>query len=93
MGEEQVNQWLAVAEVYNQDEAQLISGLLSMAAIPVKIERETLGNIYGLTIGPLAKIQILVPSEQIAAAQKILAGQIDNIINTNNDDSSIDDEG
>jgi hypothetical protein len=77
MDQSQVKEWVIVAEVYNQDEAQLIGGLLSMADIPVKIERETAGDIYGLTIGPLAKIQIMVPGEQAADAEKILAGQID----------------
>ena len=77
MGQEQANEWAVVAEVYNQDEAQLIGGLLSMAAIPVKIEREAAGDIYGLTVGPLAKIWVMVPEQRIAEAQKVLAGQID----------------
>ena len=77
MGRDPVTEWVEVAEVYNQDEAQLISGLLSMAEIPVKVERETAGNIYGLTIGPLAKAQILVPSARVTDAIKILAGNIE----------------
>jgi hypothetical protein len=77
MEQNPMSEWVIVAEVYNQDEAQLVSGLLSMAAISVKIEREPAGSIYGLTIGPLAKIQILVPKERITEAGKILAGQIE----------------
>jgi hypothetical protein len=70
-------EWVVVAEVYNQDEAQLINGLFLMAAIPVKLERESAGDIYGLTIGPLAKVQILVPEDRVEDAEKILAGQIE----------------
>jgi hypothetical protein len=69
--------WVVVAEVYNQDEAQLINGLFLMAAIPVKLERESAGDIYGLTIGPLAKMQILVPQDRVEDAEKILAGQVE----------------
>jgi hypothetical protein len=79
MGQDQTSEWVNVAEVYNQDEAQLISGLLSMAEIPVKIEREPAGGLYGLTIGPLAKIQILVPINRIADAEKILVGDIEDV--------------
>jgi hypothetical protein len=77
MEQNPVTEWVEVAEVYNQDEAQLISGLLSMAGIPVKVERESAGDIYGLTIGPLAKSQILVPSDKVTDAAKILAGNIE----------------
>jgi hypothetical protein len=73
----QNHEWEIIAEVYNQDEAQIIAGLLRTAAIPVKIDRETLGNIYGLTVGPLAKIRILVPIGQVEDAEKVLAQQND----------------
>ena len=79
MGQDGANEWVVIAEVYNQDEAQLINGLLSMAEIPVKVEREPAGGIYGLTIGPLAKTQILVPGNRVTDAEKILAGNIEDI--------------
>ena len=79
MGRDQTIEWVIVTEVYNQDEAQLISGLLSMAAVPVKVERESAGDIYGLTIGPLAKTQIWVPSDRLMDAEKILSGNIEDI--------------
>jgi hypothetical protein len=77
MEQNPVTEWVEVAEVYNQDEAQLISGLLSMAEIPVKVERDPTGDIFGLTIGPLAKTQILVPGNRVSDAVKILAGNIE----------------
>ena len=79
MEQNQAIEWVEVAEVYNQDEAQLISGLLSMVAIPVRVERESAGDIYGLTIGPLAKTQILVPIDRVEEATKILAGNVEDI--------------
>lgn len=71
--------WVELTEIYNQDEAHLICGLLSMAGIPVKVDRESIGDIYGLTIGPLAKIQILVPLAHLEEAQKILAGDVEDL--------------
>ena len=67
---------VVLTEVYNQDEAQLISGLLMMAGIPVKLGHETAGELFGLLVGPLAMIKIIVPAAQLADAQKILAGEI-----------------
>lgn len=66
-------------EVYNQDEAQLISGLLLMAEIPVRMDHEAAAELYGLTVGPLAKIKITVPAERALDAQKVLAGEIEEI--------------
>lgn len=69
--------WEVLMEVYNQDEASLICGLLNMANIPVKMEHEPAGNLYGLTVGLLARIKILVPLGRVPEAEKILAGDLD----------------
>lgn len=75
MEQQQFHGWQIIAEVYNHDEAYFLTGLLNSVEIPVKMERETLGNIYGLTVGPLATIKILVPCERADDAQKLLAEQ------------------
>ena len=72
-------QWEVLTEVYNQDEMQLIGGLLNMAGIPIKIDRDATGDLYGLTIGPLARIQIMVPAHLKEAAEKVLAGEIEDL--------------
>jgi len=64
-----------VTEVYNLDEAQLVSGLIMMAGIPVKLEHEAAGELFGLSVGPLARIKIIVPADKLEDAQAILAGQ------------------
>lgn len=65
--------WVSVSELYDPEEAYLVIGLLEASGIPVKVERETAGRLFGLTIGPLAKIEILVPQGKKAEAEKILA--------------------
>ncbi len=69
-------EWAVLEEVYNHDEAQLICGLLSMARIPVKVDRDSASELYGLTIGPLAKIKIMVPGDLLMEAQKVLSGEV-----------------
>ena len=68
-------QWVVLTEIFHPDEAQLVSGLLSMAGIPVKVERESAGDLFGLTVGPLARIAILVPRERLPEAERVLDGE------------------
>ncbi|TCL69318.1 hypothetical protein EDC14_101215 [Hydrogenispora ethanolica] len=64
--------WIPLTQVYNQDEAGLICGLLTTAGIPNKMERDAIGDLYGLTIGPLARIVIWVPAEHRSDAERII---------------------
>ncbi|NLW48666.1 MAG: DUF2007 domain-containing protein [Firmicutes bacterium] len=64
--------WVTISEFYDPEEAYLVIGLLEASEIPVKVERETAGRLFGLTVGPLAKITILVPREKRAEVEKIL---------------------
>jgi hypothetical protein len=66
-------EWELFSEVYHQDEAQLISGILTMAGIPVRLEQEALGKIYALTVGPLGCIKIYIQLGRKSEAEKILA--------------------
>ena len=66
--------WVSVAELYDPEEAYLVIGLLEAAGIPVKVERESAGELFGLTVGPLARIVILVPKEQKVEAERLLEG-------------------
>jgi hypothetical protein len=68
--------WVVLMEVYNQEEAQLISGLLLMAEIPARLDHEAIGEVLGLTVGPLAKIKITVPADRAQDAYKVLSGEI-----------------
>lgn len=68
--------WELLTVVYHQDELHLITGLLSMAGIPAKIDHEAIGDLYGLSVGPLAQVKLLVPGERLEEAQKIIAGDM-----------------
>lgn len=68
--------WVSVTELYDPEEAYLVIGLLEAAGIPVKVDRESAGELFGLTVGPLARIVIQVPNEQRIEAERLLEGEM-----------------
>jgi hypothetical protein len=68
-------EWVLLTEVYQHDEAQLITALLNMAGIPIRSDRDVAGEIYGLNLGPLARIRLLVPADRLEEAARILDGE------------------
>ncbi len=52
--------------------ADMIRLLLESFGIPVKIEQESAGLAFGLTVGDLGEAIVLVPENQAADARQIL---------------------
>lgn len=71
-----------VLEVSGQIQGQIFRGLLEAQGIPVALSEEGAGTMYQLGVGPLARVQILVPIEFNAQAQQVIAdyeaGKFDN---------------
>lgn len=67
------DKWEVVAEVYGELEAELIRGLLEAGGVEVFLSQEGAGRAYGLNLGALGKVQILVPSRDLQSARDILA--------------------
>ena len=42
--------WVSISELYDPEEAYLVIGLLEAAGIPVKVDRESAGELFGLTV-------------------------------------------
>ncbi|WP_322807902.1 putative signal transducing protein [Thermanaerothrix sp.] len=66
----------AYEEVYRANgrlHADIIRGFLEAAGFTVLLYQESAGAVYGLTVGPLGEVRILVPSEQAAEARALLA--------------------
>lgn len=53
--------------------ADIIQGSLLAAGIPATTSREGAGAAYGLTVGPLGMVDILVPEEFADQAEQLLA--------------------
>ena len=65
--------WELLAEIQSRFEADLLKSYLEAEGIQAQLFQEGTGeDIYPVTFGPLAMVQVFVPKEQIAAARIIL---------------------
>ena len=65
-------------EVYlaaNDLEAQVIKSFLESNDIPVMTRTEAISIVYGMTVGPLAEVSILVPEPLAPRAVELLEAQ------------------
>jgi hypothetical protein len=53
-------------------EAEILRSLLESYGIHVLLSREAASTAIGLTVGPLAQVNLLVPQSQVDEAKKIL---------------------
>ncbi len=64
--------WVVIKIVNGLPEAHIIKGLLESNEIPVRLEYEAIGQIYGLTVDGLGQVKILVPEEFFEEAESLL---------------------
>jgi hypothetical protein len=64
--------WELITEVSGELQADLLRNLLEAQGIQVFLNQEGAGRAYGLTVGPLGQVQVLVPSHQSKEAQQIV---------------------
>ncbi|OGO27031.1 MAG: hypothetical protein A2Z16_01500 [Chloroflexi bacterium RBG_16_54_18] len=66
-------EWEVVSETAGSFNAEMLKGLLEAQGIPVLLSQEGLGHsVYSLTVGPLGRVQVLVPAELIDRARSVL---------------------
>jgi hypothetical protein len=63
---------VSVWDAANLLEAQIVKGRLESEGIPALVKGEALGEIYGLTTGPLAETTVLAPEQFAEKAIEIL---------------------
>jgi len=66
------DEWITLDTVQGDLEAELIKGMLEAQEIPVLLSREGAGRAFGLTVGPMGEVEILVPKVLENDAKKIL---------------------
>jgi hypothetical protein len=54
-------------------EAESVKILLESFGITAYTNQESAGTVYGLTVGPLGEVEVIVPPEQVDNARKIIA--------------------
>ena len=70
-------EWLLVYRAENAAEAGFIKSRLESSGIPVMEKGETVGVVYGFTVGPLAAVELLVPASLYQEALDLLTLQED----------------
>jgi hypothetical protein len=66
--------WKTVITVQGELQAEVLRGLLEAQGIPAHLSQEGVARAYGFGVGPLSEVDILVPEDFFAAAQKVIAG-------------------
>lgn len=72
-GDEHTVPWVTVYVAANPLEAEVVRGRLASEDIPVVLRGEAVATVYGLTQGPLAAVDVLVPEPLVDRARQVLA--------------------
>lgn len=65
-------EWELVYVAPGRVEAELVRALLTAAGLAVMLEGEAVGQLYGLHVGPLAQVRVLVPRDKVTEARGLL---------------------
>lgn len=73
-------------------EAESVRILLESFGLKAFTNQESAGKTYGLTVGPLGLVEVLVPEDQVEEAKQIIramdAGNLEDTQDESEDDSS-----
>jgi hypothetical protein len=65
-------QYVGVYTANGMLDAEMIRSFLETAGIPSLLSHESAGTIFGLTMGPLGEVQVMVPVEKYEEAKTML---------------------
>lgn len=57
--------------------AEMIKGKLESVGIPVLLDYESIGRVYGITVDGLGEVRVMVPQELAEEALELLKGSSD----------------
>lgn len=66
------DKWELITTASGELQADLIRNLLEVEGIKVFLNQEGAGKAYGLTMGPMGEVQVLVPENQSELARQIV---------------------
>ena len=64
--------WVEITKIYGAVQAELLRGLLEAQGIEVLLSQEGAAKAIGINIGAMGDTQLLVRSEDVDAARKLL---------------------
>jgi hypothetical protein len=66
------NAWMVVYVAYNEPEAYIVAGRLESEGIKAFVHQEPVGRAYGLSVGPLGEVKVLVHPDNYDQAVDII---------------------
>ena len=67
-------------------EAESVKILLESFGIPAFINQESAGTVYGLTVGPLGEVEVVVPLDRVEEAKEIIEDLRSGKLEVNNEE-------
>jgi Putative prokaryotic signal transducing protein len=64
--------WERIGTAAGDLQAEILKGLLEAQGIPVVLSQEGAGQTFGLTVGRMGEVDILVPTHLVPQAQQVL---------------------
>jgi hypothetical protein len=64
--------WEKIGVAAGDLQAEILQGLLEAQGIPVVLSREGAGRAFGLSVGRMGEVDILVPTHLVAQAGQVL---------------------
>ena len=64
--------WRTVIVVQGELQAEVVRGLIEAQGIPVNLSQEGVARAYGLGVGPLSEVEIMVPDNFVQEAEKVI---------------------
>jgi hypothetical protein len=65
-------EFVVVDSISDNLQAEILRGLLNSYGIEVWLSRESASTAIGITVGPFAEVDLMVPKSQLEHAKKIL---------------------
>ena len=62
-------EWVVAGEASGRLEAEIVRGMLESLGLHVQLSQESASSVYGLGVGPLGTVEILVPKPEAEAAR------------------------
>ncbi len=70
-------EYVELVSVDGRPVAELIKSYFEAHGIPVELSQESYGSTLGVTVAPLGKVHLLVPSGRLSEAQDLLQQYFD----------------
>ena len=69
------SKFVVIGTIYGEVAANVMKSHLECEGIPVLLQYESAGRVYGITVDGLGEVKILVPAEFAQEAKKIIEPQ------------------